>query len=305
MKRNLSNFIFFILTFALAPSWGQKKVTDLKKLSSVELQWEDSPGAFMYEVEIYNSKSKLLKKFVSKTSLFKFKSTSGKIKIRGRVLDAYGKKGLWSEMIETEVPPDDIKFPADNTSVVSAKASTKTMKGKVDLTWPEGTQAKKYLIKVYDKDGKVVQEKTVITLHGSFDLDVGDYHFSVTPIGNDQLAGKEVQSPRLIHIETAQLPSERFDVIKGPKGELQIKMPVKPGMKVFGELEFAHHLAEDWTPVLKYSPLEQSIWAPDTKLKPGRYRVGFWVTRAGWTDSAKFKHEFVIKPTETDITGQP
>jgi hypothetical protein len=304
MKRNLSNFIFFILTFALSPSWGQNKNTDLKKLSSVELQWEDSDGAFMYEVEVYNSKSKLLKKFVSKTSLFKFKSTSGKIKLRGRVMDAYGKKGLWSDMIETQVPPDDIKFAPD-TSGISAKANTKTLKSKVNLSWPESTQAKKYLVKVYDKDGKVVAEKTVNKTSESFEFDVGSYHYSITPIGNDQIAGKEVMAPRPIQIETAQLPSERFNIVKGPKGELQIKMPVKPGMKVFGELEYAHHLAEDWTPVLKYSPLEESIWTPDTKLKPGRYRVGFWVTRAGWTDSGKFKHEFVVKPTETDITGQP
>jgi hypothetical protein len=305
MIRNLSKFIFLILTLAFPALWGQTKSADLRKLSSVELQWEDSPGAFMYEVEVYNSKNKLLKKFVSKTSLFKFKSTSGKIKLRGRVMDAYGKKGLWSEMIETQVPPDDIKFPFDDASAIYAKASTKTLKGKVNLTWPEGTQAKKYLVKIYDKDNKVAQEKVVFTTHETFDLDVGDYHFTVTPIGNDQLAGNEIKSPRTIQIETAQLPSERFDVVKGAKGELQIKMPVKPGIKVFGELEYAHHLAEDWTLVLKYSPLEASIWTPDTKLKPGKYRVGFWVTRAGWTDSAKFKHEFVIKPTETDIIGQP
>ncbi len=304
MKRNLSNFLFLILVFALPPTWGQSKGTDLKKLSSVELQWEDSAGAFMYEVEVYNSKNKLLKKFVSKTSLFKFKSTSGKIKLRGRVMDAYGKKGLWTDMIETQVPPDDIKFAPD-TSEISAKANTKTLKGKVNLSWPESTQAKKYLVKVYDKDGKVVAEKTVNKTSESFEFDGGSYHYSITPIGNDQIAGKEVMAPRPIQIDTAQLASERFDVVKGPKGELQIKMPVKPGMKVFGELEYAHHLAEDWTPVLKYSPLEQSIWTPDTKLKPGRYRVAFWVTRAGWTDSGKFKHEFVIKPTEPDITGQP
>lgn len=307
MKRHLSNFLFIILTLALSQSWGQSKGTDLKKLklSSVELQWEDSPGAFMYEVEVFNSKNKLLKKFVSKTSLFKFKSTSGKIKIRGRVLDAYGKKGLWSDLIETEVPPDDMQFPADNVSPITAKANNKTLKAKVNLTWPEGIQAKKYLVRIYDKDGKVVQEKIVFKNSDSFEFDVGEYKYSITPIGNDQISGKEVRSPRPIQIETAQLPSERFDILKGPMGELQIKMPVKPGMQVFGELEYAHHLAEDWTPVLKYSPVTEALWAPDAKLKPGRYRVGFWVARAGWTDSAKFRHEFVIKPTEAEIIGQP
>lgn len=302
MKKNLNSFIFLLLSFLLIPAWGQKKATDLLRLSSVELQWEDTPGAFMYEVEVFNSKDKLLKRFVSKTSLFKFKSTSGKIKIRGRILDAYGKKGLWSELIETEVPPGDLKFT--DTSGIKAKANAKTLKGKVNLNWPEGIQAKRYLVKIYDKDNKVVQERITVKLFEAFELEIGNYQFSITPIGNDQIYGKEMISPRPVSIEAAQLPSERFDVVRGPNGELQIKMPVKPGLQIFGELEYAHHLAEDWTPVLQYSPFSETIWTPD-KLKPGRYRVAFWAARAGWVDSAKFRHEFVVKPTESDIIGQP
>lgn len=299
MRKNLNSVLFLIISLALATAWGQTKGQSLKGLSSVELQWEDTPGAFMYEVEVYNSKSKLLKRFVSKTSLFKFKSTSGKIKLRGRVLDAYGKKGLWSEMIETQVPPDDVKL--SDTTGINAKADPKTLKGKVNVKWTESIQAKKYLVKIYDKDHKVIEEKITIKLFESFDLEVGSYQYSITPIGNDQIYGKETIAQQPIEVESAQLPSERFIVGRSDSGTLQIKMPAKPGLKIFGELEYAHHMAEDWKPVLNYSPFSETVWSPDVQLKPGRYRIGFWVARAGWVDSAKFRHEFVIKPTEADI----
>lgn len=301
MIKNLSKFFLVLFTLTLTLVQAQPKGADLKRLSSVELQWEDSPGAFMYEVEVFNSKNKRLKKFVSKTSLFKFKSTSGKIKIRGRVLDAYGKKGLWSEIIETTVPPDDIKFPETDSKPIEAKASNSTLKGKVKLEWPEGIQAKQYAVKVYDKDNKVVLEKTVSTLFVNFDLDIGTYQYSVTTIGNDFILGKEIMSPKKIEIGSAQLPDERFDIVRGPGNSLQIKMPKKSGIEIYGELEYSHHMAEDWTPVLEYKPFTQGIWSPEKKLKPGRYRVGFWVRRTGWLDSAKFNHEFVIKPTEAEI----
>lgn len=299
MIKNLSKILLVLIMLVGAQSYAQTKGADLKRLSSVELQWEDSPGAFMYEVEIFNSKNKRLKKFVSKTSLFKFKSTSGKIKIRGRILDAYGKKGLWSEIIETTVPPDDIKFPQGDNKPIDAKANNSTLKGKIKLDWPEGIQAKHYLIKIYDKDNKVVLEKTVSGMSGTFDLDIGTYQYSVTPIGNDFIAGKEIMSPKKIEIGSAQLPDERFEVVRGPS--LQIKMPKKPGLEIYGELEYAHHMAEDWTPVLKYTPFAEAVWSPEKKLKPGRYRVGFWVRRTGWVDSSKFNHEFVVKPTEAEI----
>lgn len=308
MRKTLSRLFLFLFVLTQTSAFAQTKTQNLKGLSSVELQWEDTPGAFMYEVEVFNSKNKRLKKFVSKTSLFKFKSTSGKIKIRGRILDVYGKKGHWSEIIETVVPPDDIKFPQGEVNPIEAKANSFTLKGKIKLSWPDGIQAKQYTVRIYDENRKKVAEKTVSQPFENFELGAGTYGYSITPIGNDFILGKEIMSPRKIIIGSAQLPDERFNVVSGPDGALQIEMPTKPGLEIYGNLEYAHHMAEDWTQVLQYSPFAKAMWTPETKLKPGRYRVGFWVKRKGWIDSAKFKHEFVIKPTEAEIadtTSQP
>lgn len=308
MKKRLSSFLFLLVLTAGFSTIGAPDVDAPKKpllglrLSSVELQWEDSPGAFQYEVQIYNSKGKLLKTFFSKSSLFKFKSTSGKIKIRGRVIDAYNNKGLWTSLIEIEVPPEDLQFAKtdeDNTPI-SVQASPKTAKGRVNLSWPESIQAKRYNVKVYDQDNKVVAEREVTNLNEKFDLDVGSYKFSVTPIGIDRIKGKEVMAPRQITVGTAQTPQEKFLVQRRGKS-IQIKMPQKQNFEILGALEYANHLSEVWTPVKEYIPFKDDIWTPDTKFRPGRYRIAFWVTRKGWLPSDKFYHEFVIKPTEAEI----
>jgi hypothetical protein len=304
MTKRLSKVLLLALLVFTAPVYAQFMPTaaDMKKLSSVEVQWEDAPGAFMYEVEVFNSQGKKLKSFVAKSSLFKFKSTSGKIKIRGRVIDAYGKKGMWSPLFETVVPPEDLKFPetADTAKPIEVQANNKTMTGKVTLSWPAVTQARRYLIKVYDKDDKVIKETITNKLSEKFELPPGSFYFTITPIGNDKVEGKEVRAPRTIQVGSARLPMEKFEIIQNAN-TLLIKMPQTVDIQIFGELEYANHLAENWTPVLQYAPFSAEAWAPDAGLKPGRYRIGFWVTKTGWMDSEKFKHEFVIKPTEAYI----
>ncbi len=308
MIRKLNSFI--VLLFILSP-YGSPANQALKslaigkqKLSSVELQWEDSPGAFMYEVEVSNSKGKRLKSFTSKSSLFQFKSTSGKIKIRGRIIDAYGKRGLWSEVTSIEVPPDDLKFSEnpENQKPISANASSSNSKGKVALSWPETVQARRYLVKILDKDDKVIQQKETMNLNEKFELPVGAYSFSVTPIGIDHVVGKEVRAPQKIQIGSAQLSTEKFQLAKKDE-PLNIKMPKRNNFEIYGALEYAYHLSEVWTPVLNYTPFADDIWTPTDKLKPGRYRISFWTSRKNWIDSDKFYHEFVVKPTEAEIAA--
>lgn len=303
MKINPIRYLFLGLICSLIAGQAKAKPSPVplneQKLSSVELQWEDTPGAYMYEVDIFNSKGKKIKSFVSKSSLFKFNSTSGRLKIRGRIIDSYGNKGLWSEFTDVDVPPEDIKFPEGNEPI-SSKASNLTNKGKVDLSWPEAFQAKRYSVKIYDKDKKLVLEKTTPHLFEKFELDIGVYQYSITPIGIDGIAGKEVTAPRDIQIGAAQMPMEEF-VVQDAEKPLQIKMPERKNFEIMGALEYAYHLSEVWTPVLAYTPFTDDIWSPADGLKPGRYRVGFWMARKGWIDSEKFHYEFVIKPTEAEI----
>ena len=153
-----------------------------------------------------------------------------------------------------------------------------------------------------DKDDKVIQQKETMNLSEKFELPIGAYSFSVTPIGIDHVAGKEVRAPNKIQIGAAQLLSEKF-LVANEAEPLSIKMPKRNNFEIFGALEYANHLSEVWTPVLNYTPFADDIWTPADKLKPGRYRISFWTARKNWIDSDKFYHEFVIKPTEADIAA--
>ena len=307
------NYLFVILFLLSNSGIAQTKTAgkSTKKLSSVEIQWEENKYATKYQVQVFNSKNKFLRTFESKTSLLKFKSTSGKVKIRGRFLDTYGKYSEWSELIDITVPPEAVDFTVQATSndgaviepaPISAQASNKTMMGKVALKWSEAAQAKKYKITIYDKDKKVVKEIITNKISSAVELEAGTYFFSVTTIGNDDIQGKEVYSPQQILIKSAQVADIPFKLEenKSDKNNFKIIIPNQPNIVITGKLEYSYHLVEKWQTVEEINKVPD-FWSPDPKLKPGRYKISFWGKKDGWQDSNTFTHEFVVKPTEESL----
>lgn len=311
MKSLALLFLFLHLISAGTPLAQEKTesrpLAKNKKLSSVELQWEEYKNAKQYQVQVFNSKKKFLRTFESNSSLIKFKSTSGKVKVRGRFLDIYGKYSDWSELIDVEVPPDAVEFPSPETlsdfpKSIEVQASNKSMKGKVTLTWPEAAQANKYQLKIYDKDKKLVKEITTTKTDLPILLDPGDYNFSITTIGNDNILGKEIYSPQNVSVNSARIPDIPFklDILDPEKNTFKIQIPKVENVIIAGKLEFTYHLVEKWIVVQEITEVTE-FWSPDPKLKPGRYKISFWGTRSGWQDSKAFSHEFVIKPTEESL----
>ncbi|MCK6596785.1 MAG: hypothetical protein L6Q37_00355 [Bdellovibrionaceae bacterium] len=282
-----------------------------KKLSSVEMQWEENKNAVKYQVQVFNSKNKLLKTFESKTSLLKFKSTSGKVKIRGRFLDSYGKFSSWSDLTPIEVPPDPVKFnEADQTnkeSFFAGRASNKTMKGKVLINWNQAPQAKKYLLKVYDNNTKTVLEKISNSTSAELFLEAGSFTFSITSIGNEEVMGKESFSPKKITVSSAQISDLNFEVANNPKNENQfeIKLPQKRSIIIIGKLEYSYHMSEridkPWKLVGSLFEVKETIWSPPGNLTPGKYKISFWGRKDNWQDSIPFEYEFTVKPTINDL----
>lgn len=293
--------------FAFSNTENKEGNKSVKKLSSVEMQWEEAKDAVKYQVQVFNSKKKFLRTFESKTSLLKFKSTSGQVKIRGRYVNGYGKFSEWSELIDIDVPPEPVDFEASNQSdqslkSIEAQASNKTMKGKVNLQWRPAAQAKKYKVKIYDKQKNLVQEQILKELNFTVDLEAGEYTFSITSIGNDEVAGKEVISPRKIQIKSAQLSQVPFELNYLDKNQqaFKIKIPHVDNIVILGKLEYSHHMVDDWKIVEKISNITEQ-WSPAPELKPGKYKISFWGSKQGWQDSGIFSHEFIIKPKEKDL----
>ncbi len=307
-------FIFLITISIFTASFGEvlAKKNTVQKLSSVEIQWEDYKEATKYQVQVFNSKNKFLKTFESKTSLLKFKSTSGKVKIRGRFLNPYGRYSQWSEFINIEVPPESVEFnkSTDKNSLdkngspepITAKASNLTMKGKLKLEWPESAQTKKYKIKIYDRDKKLVQELISKNPNIQIELDAGEFEYSVTSVGNDDILGKEIFSPQKINITAAQLPDIQFKVESPDKNtnNFKILIPKKPNVLISGKLEYSYHLEDKWEVIQEIAETAKS-WSPGPNLKPGKYKISFWGKKVGWQNSIPFNYEFVIKPTEESI----
>lgn len=302
---------FFVFTISLH-SFAQKKDTAenkiSKKLSSVEIQWEDNKDAVKYQVQVFNSKKKFLRTFESKTSLLKFKSTSGQVKIRGRYLNGYGKYSEWSSLIDIDVPPEPVEFDEKPLSEgkeippLEAQASNKSMKGKVTLNWKPAAQAKRYKVKIYDKQKNVIHEFLSSSTTHSIELEAGEYDFSITSIGNDEISSKEVHSPRLIKIKSAQLSEIPFklQMLDPIKKTFKVLIPKQENILIMGKLEFSYHLVENWKILEELSNLPET-WSPPADLKPGKYKISFWGTKPGWQDSGVFTHEFIVKPKEADL----
>lgn len=316
MKTRKSNFLLFILIFcafqvfyipANANASNKEVLKESKKLSSVEMQWEEAKDAVKYQVQVFNSKKKYLRTFESKTSLLKFKSTSGQVKIRGRYLDGYGKYSDWSDLIDIDVPPDPVEFVVPSSAEGSIKpiesqASNKSMKGKAHLQWKPAAQAKKYKVKIYDAQKNLVQEHILKDLSFTAELEAGVYTFSITSIGNDDIAGKEAAAPQVINIKSAQLTNLPFALKFLDKNHqhFKIQIPHSDNILILGKLEYSHHMVDNWTVVEEISKAAD-YWSPAPDLKPGKYKISFWGSKQGWQDSGVFTHEFIIKPKEKDL----
>lgn len=303
-------FLFFVSSYSpsiSANSSSKETPKESKKLSSVEMQWEEAKDAVKYQVQVFNSKKKYLRTFESKTSLLKFKSTSGQVKIRGRYLDGYGKYSDWSDLIDIDVPPDPVEFTSPTTAEqtpkpIETQASNKTMKGKVNLQWKPAAQAKKYKVKIYDAQKNLVQEHILKDLSFTAELDAGVYTFSITSIGNDDIVGKETTAPQTINIKTAQLSNLPFALKFLDKNhqKFKIQIPHNQDIQILGKLEYSHHMVDNWSVVEEISKATD-YWSPAPDLKPGKYKISFWGARQGWQDSGIFTHEFIIKPKEKDL----
>jgi hypothetical protein len=318
-RRNSFLFLklFFASAFAISHTLFANPTTkestkDLpkaaKKLSSVEMQWEEAKDAVKYQVQVFNSKKKFLRTFESKSSLLKFKSTSGQVKIRGRYLDGYGKYSEWSDLIDIDVPPEAVEFTEAATSSsetikpIEVQASNKSMKAKINLQWKAAAQAKKYKVKIYDENKNLVQEHILKDLSFTAELEAGKYTFSITSIGNDEIAGKESPAPRPIFVKSAQLSDIPFALKFLDKNhqKFKIQIPHTDQVVVLGKLEYSHHMVDKWIVVEDISKATD-YWAPSPDLKPGKYKISFWGSKQGWQDSGVFTHEFIIKPKEKDL----
>ncbi len=269
--------------------------------SSVEFQWEVSKKAAEYEVQILDYDGKVLKELKSKTNNFRVRMPVNKYRIRGRIKTKLGNLSPWSKETDLIIPPNRVKITSDGQRVKILNADLKTLTSPHTIKWSASPQAVKYLVKLKDEKGEIVVSQEVYAPMCQFNMSPGKYKYSVTAIAPNGVESEEIESNETLEVKMASLPKPTYKKTVDKNGCPKFAFEKIPGTKIRGQLHYANFLGETWTNVESYEDLKESLWEASFLVKPGRYKVFFWTSANGASDSEKVVEDFIIKPKEPDL----
>lgn len=297
------------------PSSGAKVVApsaDESNKVPVELEWEQIPGAKLYELEFRNPQGKVLNVFKSTNHIFRFRFKVGQYQVRSRVADARKVYGNWSDLQAFTVQPKPVKLsekPVSTRGVIDPK----TLTTDVAWQWGEAAGAQQFRLKVFNAKGEVVRDELVTGLSYKTQLGAGEYTTVLTAVGLDGIESDPVTLPGKILVETVQLapPVIAFEEVPDA-GNPKLKVTRLPRSKgvptlrwkdpsavadTVGILEYRYFFGEEWLPVERFTSKGATEVILTKAIKPGRYRINTWAEAAGLKKSEVTSYEFVVKPT--------
>lgn len=278
----------------------------------VELEWENIPGAELYELEFQNHDGKVLNTFKSSSHVFKFKFKVGHYRVRSRVADARKVYGDWSSLEEFTVRPKPAKI-LQKSVVTQGVINKKTLTSEVVIHWGEAPGASQFRVKVINEKNVVVRDEIVKGFFYKTSLEAGTYTTTLTSIGNDGIESEPVTLPGKVVIETVQLEKpvivfEEIPDTSNPKAKVQ-RLPLTKGLPTLrwkdasavadtvGVLEYRYFFGEEWLAVDKFTSKNAKEVILEKATKPGRYRISAWAEASGLKKSEVTTYEFVVKPT--------
>jgi hypothetical protein len=290
-----------VVALAVAPAVARAHGTELNDKVPVELEWEEIPGATIYELEFQNMQGQPMVEFKSDTHVFKFRMKVGKYQVRSRVADYRKVFGPWSPLTEFAVEPKAPFFDPASSARTAGKISAKTLTSEVLYRWGSAVGADEFKLVVTDGTGKVVIDETTRKFYHRAQLPAGEYTATLAAIGNDGVSSSPVVISEKLVIQSVRLrPPE---ILFEPGGHLSLsgELPLvrwKPvsGRVVAGTLEYRFFFGDDWLPVQKFSTHTAHEMILDKATKPGRYRLTLWSESTGLVTSENVTYEFVIKP---------
>ncbi len=262
----------------------------------VEFEWEEIKGAKGYQVEIRNKQKKILT-FNSKTSTFKFKITSGRYEIRGKIYSdsPTALKSEWSEWREFNVPPKNVK--PIQISKINPKIKPNSNSAEVPIDWDDTEGAVEYLLEVLNFNNKVID--SIKTTHSAtrINLRPGNYRLKVTAFTQDGLSSEPTVSNDTLTIQNISLEPPR--ILKLDLKNKFIELEWMPETLLWVHLERQAFLGETWITI---EDKNITVTRYEFKnLKPGKYRVSFLSKNTVGDNSEYTTKEFIIKPNETDL----
>lgn len=281
----------------------------------VELEWEEIPGASLYELEFQNMQGKIIGVVKSASHIFKFKFKVGSYRVRSRAADSRKVFGDWSALQEFQVQPRPVNVAEVKTRSRSV-VNPKTLQADVAWSWPETLGALNFRLKVLNAKGEVVREELLSRRTFRTQLPAGEYTSVLTSVGADGIESEPVTLPGKIVIETVQLaapalafeelvdplkPEEKLQRLPQTKGVPTLRWKGRPSAAdTVGTLEYRYFFGEEWIPVDKFVSKKAQEVILDKAVKPGRYRVNTWSEASGFKKSEVTSYEFVVKPQSYD-----
>lgn len=294
----MKSFGLLLVIFFLANS---RVVFALETRSSVEFQWEENEKAAEYEVQILNSDKKVLKELKSKTNNFKVKMPVDNYKIRGRIKTKLGNYSPWSTETDLVIPPNKIKLPETSARTRTFTADPKRFFSKITLKWTASPQAVKYIFKLKDADGKILDQQEISSASYSLELNPGLYKYSITAVAPNGLMSEEVNSLETLEIKATILAKPKYVKTVSSQGTPAYTFTKIPGVQIRGEFHYDPFLSEKAVVLEKIDELKEPQWQPPLQLKPGHYKIYFWSSAKGASNSEKISDDFIVKPKEADL----
>lgn len=270
---------------------------------SVEIEWEEVPGATQYDLEIYDGKNKrFIKTFTSKTNVFKLNVKMGKYYFRSRILDKFERSSEWTDLAELMIAPPptkvNTKFPEDLHLFADKKSGLLSF----PLSWEALPGISDYQVVMQSPDGKIESEKSVTGTSTILNVPPGQHQFYVKAVLSDgtigdksdntstiSVLGAKIQKPVLIHKKT---------IDKGHQALFSSELT----LALFeGDLFYRALEGTQWTKVKSFQDLKENEINFDSEYIPGRYKLKLRATATGFTPSEYQEIQFVIKPKEMTL----
>lgn len=293
------NFLFFaILSLCSAVTWARSEV-------KIEIQWEESPNAAKYELQILDSKKNLIKTVASSTSFLKFTLPMSRYKVRGRYVTKWGNKSPWSAEEDLEVAPAKPKLNAQTLGrqFVFINSDGPSLLRRVKLNWQASADVEKYKVRVYSKDKKQLLKEFVTDKNTfEFEIESGEFAVSIAAMGPEEIVSSETFIPEILKVDKNQLLPPQLEKVVDEKSphKFELKFIKANNYSVVGEIYYSHFLSDKWTLLDKKENIERL--ASTDFQKPGRYKITYWADQVDSIPSAKTSsEEFVIKPQEKDL----
>lgn len=274
---------------------------------SVEIEWDEVPGATQYDLEIYDGKyKKFIKTFTSKSSVFKLNVKMGKYYFRSRILDKFGRSSEWTDMAELLIAPPPTKIK--NKQVENQQFFAEKSSGLLNypITWEALPGISEYKVILETTDGQQELETIVKGTSAVLKVPPGQHQIRIRAVLSDGTVGDLSEPTSVISVLGAKIQKPTVTYQKDPK--------LGPVASFSSELSIAQFDGD-----LFYMPLEGKTWKKvkefrDLKTKqiifnsdyiPGKYQLRMQAKSKSFTPSEQGVTEFIIKPLEIVITPIP